>query len=125
MTRTAQIDIEMVIEHDPESRPTDYLFQDPQYRQEDEGRLAAWRNDDWHFVAIRAKATLKFPCGANPDCWITSKLLSPGLWGIESDSGGAYFQEVYQEERAILIDMLDSLKADQLSMPPITTHRGE
>jgi hypothetical protein len=124
MTRAAQIDIEMVIEHDPESRPTDYLFQDPQYRQDDEARLAAWRNDDWHFVVVRAKATLKFPCGANPDCWITSKLFSPGLWGIESDSGDAYFQEVYQEERAILIDMLASLKTYELSMPPITTHRG-
>jgi hypothetical protein len=97
MMRSAQIDIEMVIEHDTESRPTDYLFQDSQYRQGDEARLAAWRNDEWHFVGVRAKATIKFPYGANPDCWITSKLLSPGLWAIESDSGDAYFEQVYQE----------------------------
>jgi len=124
MTRPAEIEIERVIEQDPESRPTDYLFQDAQYRQEDEARLAAWRNDEWHFVGIRAKATIKFPYGVNPDCWITSKLLSPGLWGIESDSGDAYFQEVYQEERAILIGMIASLKIYELGTPPITTHQG-
>lgn len=64
----------------------------------------------WHFVGIQARATIKIPYGTNPDCWINSKMLSPGLWGIESDSGDEYFQEVYQEEREILIDMLASLK---------------
>lgn len=37
-------------------------------------------------------------------------MLSPGLWGIESDSGDPYFEEVYHEERAVLIAMLASLK---------------
>jgi hypothetical protein len=49
-------------------------------------RLKAWRNDEWHFVGIRAKATLKIPYGSNPDCRITTELSSPGLWGIESIS---------------------------------------
>jgi hypothetical protein len=124
MTRAAHIDLEMVIEQDPESRPTDYLFQDPQYRREDEARLAAWRNDDWFFVGVRAKATIKFPYGDNPDCWITSELLSPGLWAIESDSSEEYFREVYQEERAILIDMLASLKIHEPGTPPMTAHQG-
>src|SRR5262249_54603209 len=96
----------------------------PQYQHEDDARLAAWRNDEWHFVGVRAKATIKFLYGVNPDRWITSKLLSPGLWGIESDSGDAYFQEVYQEEGAILIGMIASLKIYKLSTPPITTHQG-
>jgi len=63
-----------------------------------------------HFVGIRARAAIKIPSGSNPDCWITAELSSPGLWGIESDSGDAYFQQVYQEERAVLIAMLASLK---------------
>jgi hypothetical protein len=109
MTRTAEIDIEMLIQHDPEAHPLDYLFQDPDCRQQDEDRLKAWRNNEWYFVGIRAKATIKVPCGINADCWITSELLSPGLWSIESDSGSAYFREVYQEEREILVGMLDSL----------------
>jgi hypothetical protein len=38
-------------------------------------------------VGVRAKVLIKLPCGSNPDCWMTSELLSPGLCGIESDSG--------------------------------------
>jgi hypothetical protein len=52
--------------------------------------------------------------GINPQCWITSELLSPGLWGIESDSGDAYFRQVFQEEREILIGMLASLKTSEV-----------
>jgi hypothetical protein len=110
MIRAAQIEFEMVIEDDLEAYPNDYLFQHPDYRAEDEARLEAWRGDDWHFVGVRAKATIKLPCGSNPDCWIATEVLSPGLWGIESDSGDAYFQEVYREEREILSLMLDSLR---------------
>lgn len=111
MTRAAEIDFEMVIEHDPDSHPKDYLFQDPRYCEQDEARLKAWRNDEWHFIGIRAKATFKMPYGANPECQFASDVLSPGLWGIESDSGEEYFQQVYQEERTILIDILANLKS--------------
>jgi hypothetical protein len=114
MTRSAEIEIDMIETYDPESTPLDYLFQDPNYRQQDEARLAAWRNDEWHFVGIRAKATIKIPHGTNPQCWITAELMSPGLWSIESDSGDAYLQEVYREERDILIEMLASLKTYDL-----------
>jgi hypothetical protein len=115
MTRAAEIDIDRVETYDPVADPRDYLFQDPDYRAEDEARLKAWLGDEWHFVAIRARATIKIPCGSNPDCWITSELLSPGLWGIESDSSAEYFEEVYREERALLIDMLASLKTFEVT----------
>ncbi len=111
MTRTAEIEIDMVETYDQDAHPLDYLFQDPNYRRQDEARLAAWRNDEWHFLGIRARATIRIPYGINPDCWITSEVLSPGLWGIESDSGDPYFEEVYREERAVLIAMLASLKS--------------
>lgn len=110
MPHTAQIDFEMQIEHDPEAHPKDYLFQDPEYCEQDEARFNAWRKGDWHFVGVRAKATIKFPYGSNPDCWITSELLSPGLWSIESDSGDDFIRQVYDEEREILAGMLASLK---------------
>ena len=114
MTRTAEIEIEMVTTYDQDAQPLDYLFQDPDYREQDDARLKAWRNEEWHFVGIRAKATIKIPNGSNPDCWITSELLSPGLWGIESDSGDCYFEEVYQDERDILLAMLTSLKTCEI-----------
>jgi hypothetical protein len=109
MTRAAEFHFDMLIEHDPESHPKDYLFQDPLYCEQDEARFNAWRKGDWYFVGVRAKATIKLPYGTNPDCWITSELLSPGLWSVESDSGDAYFRQVYEEEREILAGMLDSV----------------
>jgi hypothetical protein len=111
MTRTAEVEINMLTSFDQDASPLDYLFQDPDYRTQDQARLDAWRNGEWHFVGICARATLKVPYGVNPQCWITSELLSPGLWGIESDSGDEYFLQVYQEEREILIGMLASLKS--------------
>src|ERR1700752_413320 len=110
MTRTAEVEFDMLTSFDQDASPLDYLFQDPDYRTQDQARLDTWRNGEWHFVGIRARATIKVPYGINPQCWITSELLSPGLWGIESDSGDEYFLQVYQEEREILIDMLASLK---------------
>jgi hypothetical protein len=56
MTRNAEIEIEMVTQHDADAHPHDYLFQDPDYWQEDQARLKAWQNDEWHFVGIRARA---------------------------------------------------------------------
>jgi hypothetical protein len=110
MTRTAEIEFEMATTYDPTTHPHDYLFQHPDHREQDEARLKAWLNDEWYFLAVRAKATIKIPHGTNPQCWITSELLSPGLWGIASDSDDAYLQEVYHEEREILTKLLSSLK---------------
>jgi hypothetical protein len=110
MTRTAEVEIDMLTTFDQDANPLDYLFQDPDYRAEDQARLDAWRKGEWHFIGVRARATIKVPHGINPQCWITSELLSPGLWGIESDSGDEYFLQVCQEEREILIDMLASLR---------------
>jgi hypothetical protein len=109
MVRRVAIAFAMVIDHDPVSEPTDYLFQDPDYRDQDQARLDTWRSGDWWFVGIRAKAIIRIPHGTNPDCWIVTELSSPGLWGIESDSGDAYFEEVYRDERDVLAGMLDSL----------------
>jgi hypothetical protein len=64
MTRSTEIEIDMIETYDPESSPLDYLFQDPDYRRQDEARLAAWHNDEWHFVGIRARATTNIPYGA-------------------------------------------------------------
>jgi hypothetical protein len=128
MTRHAEIEIDMIETYDPESSPLDYLFQDPDYRRQDEDRLAAWRIGEWHFVGIRARAKIDIPYGSNPQCWITAELLSPGLWGIESDSGDAYLQEVSREERNILIEMLASLQTYDLAAKdnpsPTTTGRS-
>ena len=53
MTRTAEIEIEMLSSCDQDADPRDYLFQDPDYREQDQARLEAWRNDEWHFLGVR------------------------------------------------------------------------
>lgn len=114
MSRTAHIDIDKVTVCDPDAQPLDYLFQDPAHREQDEARLRAWRNDEWHFVGVRARATIKIPYGSNTECWITAELFSPGLCGIESNSGEDYFDQVYRDEREILLGMLASLKTCEI-----------
>lgn len=115
MTRAAEVEIDMLATYDQDADPLGYLFQDPDYREEDEARLKAWRDDEWHFIGIRARAIINIPYGTNPRCWITSELLSPGLWGIESDSRDNYFEQVYQEERQILLEILTNLKTYQIA----------
>ena len=65
-------------------------------------------DDGSPYVGVIARASLKIPYGAD---WITSSIDSPGLWGIEADASEDYLEEVFQEERATLLDMLESLKA--------------
>lgn len=72
-----------------------------------EDRLAEYRRGDFHFVGVRAAIELQIP-NRNQGYYI-QRLESPGLWGIESDSGEDYFNEVFIEEKAILADMLEEL----------------
>lgn len=39
-----------------------------------------------------------------------AQIKSPGIWGIESDAGADYIAEVFAEEKATLLEMLESLK---------------
>ena len=72
-----------------------------------EGRLTEYQRGNFDFVGVQAVAEIAVPYGKD---WIMTCIKSPGLWGIESDSGQAYFDEVYAEERATLFDMLASLR---------------
>lgn len=99
-TKRAQIEIrrELVPDLDPD---TSYLEQEGW-----EDRLDQYRRGVFLFCGVRAVATIAIPYGHD---WITTEISSPGLWGIEDDSGEDYLNEVFEEERRILIDMLDSM----------------
>ena len=58
------------------------------------------------FIGVRAAVELPIPFGKDR---ILTRIESPGLWGIESDSGEDYLDSVFQEESAILADMLAEL----------------
>jgi len=63
-----------------------------------EDRLAAFNRGDFCFVGVYARYELH-----NWQSGVTATFRSAGLWGIESDSDGTYFQQVFAEERQSLI----------------------
>ena len=71
-----------------------------------EDRLEEFQRGGFEFVAVRAAVDLRIPHGMG---YIRHRIESPGLWGIESDSGEDYFDSVFQEEKGILTDMLAQL----------------
>ena len=81
----------------------DYLFQEEQYRTEDQARLDAWRADEWSFIGIHALALLTFIRNGTAT---TAEIESAGLWGIESDSNQEYLDSVFKEECDELCAML-------------------
>jgi hypothetical protein len=85
-----------LIEHvDQDASPMDYLFQDPEYKEQDQARYEAWLRDEWHFIGIQARAHVLVVANR---VGTMLELVSPGLWGIESDSGEDYLAEVFSEE---------------------------
>lgn len=85
--------IRVIVEHDPDP-DISYL------EQEDfEERLAAYKNEEFSFLGVHAEADVVIG-------GVVQTLTSGGLWGIESDSGDEYIEEVavqeYEELRKIL-----------------------
>jgi hypothetical protein len=85
------ISIERVNDQDP----------DPSYLEQEgfEDRLAQYKNGDFYFIGIRAKATLEI-------LGTIQTIRTPGLWGIEDDSGEDYLESVANEEKENLKDIL-------------------
>jgi hypothetical protein len=81
---------------------------DTSYLEQDgfEDRLEQYRRGQFDVVGVRAVVEVPIPYGKDR---ILTRIESPGLWGIESDSGEDYLQSVFEEESAILADMLTEL----------------
>jgi hypothetical protein len=94
----SDFDIQIVPDDCPD---TSYLEQ-----EEFEDRLEQFRQGAFEFVGVRAAVELPIPYGKGH---IAQRIESPGLWGIESDSGEDYLDSVFQEESALLADMLAEL----------------
>jgi len=69
-------------------------------------RLAAYERGDFNFVGVQAQARCMV---VRDQVGTLFNIESPGLWGIESDSGEDYFNEIYAEQLAELKDMLAAL----------------
>jgi len=96
---------------DEDFDPNDYLFQDEEYRDQDQARLDAFNRGEWYGLGIRARAHVRRIENGRGTYF---SIDSPGLWGIESDSDLSYFDEVYQEEIAELKTMLSAMQSYQI-----------
>lgn len=87
------------------------------YCRQDYERMESLNNQNWYYMGIRAEATVML---ANNTAGIamTQKIRSGGLWGIESDSGKDYLDEVAQDELSAL---RTELKAIGFSTRAIST----
>lgn len=94
--------VEVLPDTDPD---TSYLYQaDPDFSE----RRELYERGGFDFVGVRACAELRFE--TEQGGWIIGPTITtPGLWGIESDSGEDYLQEVGAEEADQLPDMLQAL----------------
>jgi hypothetical protein len=96
--------IEMVTMRDHDSIPEPADGENFTPREASRAQSFVW--EIWHYVGVKARATVTIPYGAS---FISTVIESPGIWGIESDSGPAYLAEVYEEEKATLRFMLESI----------------
>lgn len=102
--------IRVVVEHDPDPDAS-YLEQD-----EFEERLAAYKNGEFTFVGVRAEADVTIE-------GVAQTLTSAGLWGIESDSGEEYFEEVAVEEYDSLRKVLKTVGVPTSELPQTIERR--
>lgn len=88
-----------------------YLEQDC-FAPEGAERLAKY-GDTWSCVGLRVDAVIVVN-------GVLQTITSAGLWGIESDSGDGYFEQVWAEELAQLTDQLEELgfTAEEISDAP-------
>ena len=96
------IHVRVMPDEDPD---TSYLDQD-----EFEDRREAYQRGEFSFVGVRAEAQVVIE-------GIVQTLTSGGMWGIESDSGEEYIEEVALEEYNNLRDILKAVGVSTAEVP--------
>lgn len=107
--------LRIVHEYDPDSRPE--MSGDPEYEEEDRERIAAWERDEWRYIGIFLECDL-IVSGT------VQKIRTPGLWGIEDDSGEDYFNEVAEEQYDELVGILEELGVSERQVPPLANAKS-
>jgi hypothetical protein len=101
-------EIRAVVLHDPEE--PDFNSGDPDYAEQDAERREAYRRGDFSMVGVVAEADVVID-------GVTQHITSGGLWGVESDSGDEYIDEVAAEEYADLRKILTSIGVPTSQLP--------
>lgn len=105
--------LRIVLEHDGDTTPEQkYGKSEPEYAAEDQRRIESWRRDEWTFIGIYAEVKLIVD-------GTIQHIRTPGLWGIESDSGKDYFKEVAKDEYDELVGILGKLGVNRNKVPSL------
>jgi hypothetical protein len=70
-------------------------------------RRKAFNDMEWSYIGIRARAKCVV---VRSGVGTLFNMDSSGLWGVESDSGESYLAEVYEQEKAELLSMIEAMK---------------
>jgi hypothetical protein len=82
------------------------------YCRQDYERMEQLERGYFHFIGIRAECSIGIPqphFSSNGTPYLTQKLTSGGLWGIESDQSKTDFEETEREQLDELRDVLSGL----------------
>jgi hypothetical protein len=88
---------------DDDASPRDYDCYSPE-------QIKAFHAGEWSFIGIRAQARCLI---VRNGTGTFVNVDSPGLWGIESDSGEEYLAEVFRDECEELKGMLAAMTEPQ------------
>lgn len=91
----------------------------PEYAEQEYKRMLQLENGAVCFYGVRADAEIHIP-GLHPKSVRVMQITSAGLWGIESDSDGSYFDEVGKDELEDLRLTLAKLNVDLSDWKDIT-----
>lgn len=103
---------EWLAKYPADQRKTEWRAAMLKNARQDYDRMESLQRGNWCYIGIRVEAEIgignfsKYPAKYN--C-TTQQITSGGLWGIESDSGRSYFEEVEAEELAQLREQLAAL----------------
>jgi hypothetical protein len=62
------------------------------------------------YIGIRAVAKINIDIGeGGMQFWVTQTIESPGIWQVEYDEDDAYKEELFLDEKEILLEMLNVL----------------
>lgn len=85
--------------------PTNVDPEHPEYAEADYKRMENLNKGEWSFIGIMAKAHTSVSLDGGKT-WKTDFITSSGLWGIESDSGKEWLQEIANEQIEELKEIL-------------------
>lgn len=92
------------IDHYPE---LDYITDNDS--EEARARLDAYNNEEWWCVVVYAEAKVIYKISDQYSIQNIG-IQTPGIWGVESDAGKDYFEEIGKDELYLLKEMVLDLK---------------